>query len=122
VSDDQWYTQVSNQGETGYVKVATPAGHEVTALPAGYKTIAANGQTYYYVSDGTFYMIKQRDGKNVYVVVNPPFGIEVAELPKDAVEVKVEGRTYYQRDMVYYRKVTDAGKTTYVIVASPFKK
>jgi hypothetical protein len=121
-SNDQWYTQVSNQGETGYVKISTPAGYEVTALPAGYKTITASGQTYYYINNGTFYMSKQRDGKNVYVVVNPPFGIEVTELPKDAVAVKVEGRTYYQYDLVYYRKVTDEGRTTYVIVASPFYK
>jgi hypothetical protein len=55
-------------------------------------------------------------------VVTPPFGIEVPELPKDAVAMYVEGRTYYQHDLVYYRKITDAGKTTYVIVPSPFKK
>jgi hypothetical protein len=118
-SNDQWYTQVSNQGETGYVKVSTPAGYEVTTLPAGYKTIIADGRTYY-VYNGTFYIKPQ--GKSSYLVVTPPLGIEVPDLPKDAVAVKVEGRTYYQQDLVYYRKITDEGKTSYVIVPSPFKK
>ena len=74
----------------------------------------------YYVCNGTFYIKPQ--GKSGYLVVTPPFGIEVPDLPKEAVAVKVEGKTYYQYDLVYYRKVTDAGKTSYVIVASPFKK
>ena len=46
----------------------------------------------------------------------------MTELPEEAVAVKVEGSTYYQYDVVYYRKVTEDGRTTYVIVASPFKK
>ena len=81
-SEGQYYSQVSKQGETGYVKVSTPAGTEIATLPAGYKTIVADGKTYY-VCNGTFY-IKTKD-QSSYIVVTPPFGIEVPDLPKDAV-------------------------------------
>ncbi len=63
-SEGQYYSQVSNQGETGYVKVSTPAGYETATLPAGYKTIIADGKTYY-VSNGTFY-IKPQGEKHLY--------------------------------------------------------
>lgn len=120
-SEGYWYTEVSNEGETGYVRISTPAGYEVAELPAGYTTITADGKTYY-VSNGTFYINIQQDSENSYLVITPPFGIEMPELPGDAVAVVEEGRTYYQQDLTYYRKTTDEGKTTYVIVASPFKK
>ncbi len=124
-SEGYWYIQVSDEGETGYVRISTPAGHEAAELPSGYKTITADGRTYY-VSNGTFYISIQSDSENAYLVVTPPFGVEVPELPRDAVAVNEEGCTYYQHDLTWYRKITDDGKTSskraYMIVASPFKK
>jgi len=38
------------------------------------------------------------------------------------VEVTVEGITYYQYDKMFYRKISEGGKTSYIIVASPYKK
>jgi hypothetical protein len=120
-SQGYWYLRVSEEGETGYVRISTPAGYEAAELPPGYTTITADGKTYY-VSNGTFYIRIQRESENAYLVVTPAFGVEVPELPRDAVAVQEEGRTYYQHDLTWYRKITDDGKTTYVVVASPFKK
>jgi hypothetical protein len=55
-------------------------------------------------------------------VVDAPYGAEVESIPEKAVEVKVEGTTYYQYDKLFYRKISEGKKTTYVIVASPYRK
>jgi hypothetical protein len=44
----------------------------------------------------------------------------VASVPEGTIKITVDGGTYYQYDRVFYRKISDTLKTTYVIVKSPY--
>jgi hypothetical protein len=114
-----YYVPAVQEGETVYVLVQAPSGHEVDSLPPEAEEVQVNEQTYYF-ADNTFYQQIQRDGKTKYVVVDPPAGATVPELPEQTAEYEEDGETVYQYDKTYYAKASaEEGGQGYVVQSPP---
>ncbi len=87
-------------------------GGHIHYLPAGYFTIWAGGQRYYYY-DGLYYTYV---GYGDYVLVNPPIGAYVSAIPPDFQPVLINGVTYYTDNGVYYILTRHHG---YKVVPAP---
>jgi len=117
--DSVYYVPAVQEGETVYVVVQAPSGHEVDTLPPDAKEVLVNEQTYYF-ADNIFYQQITRDGKTKYVIVDPPTGAKVSELPEQTAEYEEDGETIYQYDETYYREASaEEGGEGYVVQSPP---
>ncbi len=78
----------------GYIIVEPPVGVAVSALPAGYATVMAQGRPYYYY-ESTYYTT----APSGYVVTAPPPAVIAATPVSAPAPVIAEARTEYKADI-----------------------